>query len=92
MKEMTLQKMPVKKIYTGLKADLKLCIKFIEMNRPERVKLYFWTDKWSEIADKLEVICEPFSDYQKSEIEKVISELHKFFIIKPLEWLEKKSN
>lgn len=41
MKEMTLQKMPVKKIYTGLKADLKLCIKFIEMNRPERVKLYF---------------------------------------------------
>ena len=88
---MTLQKMSVKKIYSRLKWDLQQCIEYLEQDKPEYVKLYFGTAKRSEIADKLEVICKPFSDYQFSEIEKLISELHSYFIIKQPEQWEKKS-
>ena len=89
---MTVQKMTTKKIFSKLKSDLKLCIRFIQMRKPEYVKLYFGTDNRQEIADKLEVICKPFSDYQKADIENVISELHSYFIIKKSErWLKNKS-
>ena len=77
---MTVQEMPTKKIYSRLKSDLNLCIRYIEMNRPQYVKLYFGTDKRQEIADKLEIVCKPFSDYQLAEIEKVIQKLHSYFI------------
>lgn len=50
------------------------------MGKPEYVKLYFGTNKRQEIADKLEVICRPFSEYQFAEVEKVIHELHSYFI------------
>jgi hypothetical protein len=39
----------------------------------------------------LSVICQPFSEYQFAEIEKLIAELHKYFISKPNEEWEKKS-
>ena len=84
-------KMTVKKIYTTLKWDLTLCIKFIKQWHPEYVQMYFWTNKWEEIAKKLEVICKPFSEVQLMEIEKVITELHSFFISKPNSKWEKKS-
>lgn len=60
------------------------------MGKPEYVQMYFWTNKREEIANQLEVICKPFSEVQFAEIEKVISELHSFFISKPTEtWLKK---
>jgi hypothetical protein len=83
MKEMTVQKMSVKKIHSRLKSDLQQCIEYLEQGKPEYVKRYFGTDKRSEIADKLSVICQPFSEYQFAEIEKVITELHSYFISKP---------
>lgn len=79
---MTLQKMPVKKIFSRLRVDLQQCIKFMKMNKKENVEIYFWTLDWDEISKRLEVICRPFSDFQRYEIEKVISELHNYFIIK----------
>ena len=91
MKEMTIQKMSVKKIYSNLKSDLERCIELLDADRPELVAEYFWTTKRSEIADKLSVICQPFSEYQFVEIEKLIAELHKYFISKPNEEWEKKS-
>jgi hypothetical protein len=39
----------------------------------------------------LSVICQPFSEYQFAEIEKLIAELHSYFISKPKEEWEKKS-
>jgi len=91
MKEREIPKMTVKKIYTNLKSDLQLCINFIKEGKPELVKMYFWTNKWEEIANQLEVICKPFSEVQFIEIEKLVSELHSFFISKQTTGWEKKS-
>jgi hypothetical protein len=44
------------------------------------VEQYFGTMEWDEITNKLEVICRPFSEVQKMEIDKVLTELHNFFI------------
>lgn len=88
---MTIQKMSVKKIYSNLKSDLERCIELLDADRPELVAEYFWTTKRSEIADKLAVICQPFSEYQFAEIEKLIAELHSYFISKKGKW-QKKSN
>lgn len=46
------------------------------------VQLYFGTRSRNEIKSKLDVICKPFSEYQMYEIEKVISDLHIYFISK----------
>jgi hypothetical protein len=77
--------MTVKKIYSRLRSDLNKCIEFLEIDRPEYVKMYFGTDKRSEIEQKLSVICKTFSEYQLSEIEKIKTELHSYFISKPTE-------
>ena len=71
----------IKEIYQGLKSDLNLCVKYHRKNKPELVKEYFGTDNREEIEKQLAVICKPFSVIQKIQIEKVISELHKFYIL-----------
>lgn len=81
----------IKEIYQNLKSDLTLCIKYHRRNKSDLVKEYFWTDNWEEIEKQLAVICKPFSVIQKIQIEKVISELHNFYITNSTEeWLEKK--
>lgn len=69
----------VKEIYKNLKSDLTLCVKYHRRNRPELVREYFGTDKREEIEKQLQVICKPFSEVQKIQIEKVISDLHTFY-------------
>lgn len=91
MKEMTVQKMSVKKIFSRLRADLIKCIEYIKAWEPEMVQVYFGTKSRNEIKAKLDVICKPFSEYQMYEIEKVISELHSYFISKSKAEWEKKS-
>ena len=82
----------IKQIYRDLKADLTLCVKYHRKGKSDLVKEYFWTDSWEEIEKQLAVICKPFSVIQKIQIEKVISELHNFYITNSTEeWLEKKS-
>ena len=88
---MTLQKMPVKKIFSRLRADLTKCIEYIKAWEPEMVQLYFGTRSRNEVKSILDVICKPFSEYQIYEIKKVISELHSYFISKNGKW-QKKSN
>ena len=80
----------VSDIYSNLKSDLQLCIKYHRRNKSELVKEYFWTDKWEEIEKQLQVICKPFSDIQKIQISGLITELHNFYILPTTEW-EKKS-
>lgn len=60
-------------------------------NKPELVKEYFNTDKREEIEKQLQVICKPFSDIQKIQISKVITDLHTFYIPTDNKWLSKKS-
>lgn len=87
MKEMTLSnKERIKEIYQSLKSDLTLCIKYHRRNKSELVKEYFGTDNREEIEKQLAVICKPFSLIQKIQIEKVISELHTFYIQPIEEW------
>ena len=81
----------IKEIYQKLKSDLTLCIKYHRRNKSDLVKEYFWTDNWEEIEKQLAVICKPFSVIQKIQIEKVISELHNFYITNSTEEWEKKS-
>ncbi len=88
---MTLQKIPVKKIFSRSRADLTKCIEYIKAWEPEMVQLYFGTRSRNEVKSILDVICKPFSEYQIYEIKKVISELHSYFISKNGKW-QKKSN
>lgn len=81
----------IKEIYQNLKSDLTLCIKYHRRNKSDLVKEYFWTDNREEIEKQLAVICKPFSVIQKIQIEKVISELHNFYITNSTEEWEKKS-
>lgn len=83
--------MSVKKIFSRLRADLTKCIEYIKAWEPEMVQVYFGTKSRNEIKAKLDVICKPFSEYQFAEIEKVISELHSYFITNQKQW-QKKSN
>lgn len=71
----------IKNIYSNLKSDLILCIKYHRKNKPEMVKEYFGTDNREEIQKQLDVICKPFSYVQRIQIEKVISDLHTFYIL-----------
>ena len=87
MKEREIQM--IKEIYENLKQDLVLCVKYHRRNKSELVKEYFWTDKWEEIEKQLQVICKPFSDIQKIQISKVITELHNFYILPVEEWQKK---
>lgn len=90
---MTVQKkLTVKKIYTGLKSDLQLCIKFMKHGKPENVELYFWTLDRDKIQQQLDVICKPFSEVQKLQIEEVISDLHTFISEYHNQWQQKKSD
>ena len=89
MTEMKVQTL-VSDIYSNLKSDLQLCVKYHRRNKSELVKEYFWTDKWEEIEKQLQVICKPFSDIQKIQISGIITELHNFYILPTTEW-EKKS-
>jgi hypothetical protein len=41
MKEMTIQKMSVKKIYSNLKSDLERCIELLDSDRADLVAEYF---------------------------------------------------
>ena len=81
----------IKEIYQNLKSDLTLCVKYQRRSKPELVKEYFWTDKREEIEKQLQVICKPFSDIQKIQISKVISDLHTFYIPTDNKWQSKKS-
>lgn len=71
----------INEIYKYLKSDLTECVKYRRRNKPELVKEYFNTDKREEIEAQLQVICKPFSDIQKIQISKVISDLHTFYIL-----------
>ena len=71
----------IKEIYEYLKSDLKKCVRYHRRNQPELVREYFNTDKWEGIQAQLQVICKPFSDIQKIQISKVISDLHTFYIL-----------
>lgn len=77
--------MTIEDIYHNLKKDLQLCVKYHRRNRPEMVEEYFWTTKWEEIEKQLQVICNTFSLIQKIQIEKVIAELHTFYLLQPNE-------
>ena len=79
----------INEIYKYLKSDLTECVKYRRRNKPEFVKEYFNTDKREEIEKQLQVICKPFSDIQKIQISKVISDLHTFYILPQEEWLNK---
>lgn len=82
MKEMTVSNQKrINEIYKYLKSDLTECVKYRRRNKPELVKEYFNTDKREEIEAQLQVICKPFSDIQKIQISKVISDLHTFYIL-----------
>jgi hypothetical protein len=70
----------INEIYKYLKSDLTNCVKYRRRNKPELVKEYFNTDKREEIEKQLQVICKPFSDIQKIQISKVITDLHTFYI------------
>ena len=70
----------INEIYKYLKSDLTECVKYRRRNKPELVKEYFNTDKREEIEKQLQVICKPFSDIQKIQISKVITDLHTFYI------------
>lgn len=70
----------INEIYKYLKSDLTNCVKYRRRNKPELVKEYFNTDKREEIESQLQVICKPFSDIQKIQISKVITDLHTFYI------------
>ena len=90
MKEMTVSNQKrINEIYKYLKSDLTECVKYRRRNKPEFVKEYFNTDKREEIEKQLQVICKPFSDIQKIQISKVISDLHTFYILPQEEWLNK---
>lgn len=90
MKEMTVSNQKrINEIYRYLKEDLTRCIKYHRKWKPEYVKEYFNTDKREEIEAQLQVICKPFSDIQKIQISKVISDLHTFYILPQEEWLNK---
>lgn len=90
MKEMKLQKEQlIKDTYKNLKSDLLLCVKYHRRNKPELVREYFWTDQRDKIEEQLQVICKPFSEVQKIQIEKVISDLHIFYSINNEAWLKK---
>jgi len=90
MKEMTVSNQKrINEIYKYLKSDLTECVKYRRRNKPEFVKEYFNTDKREEIERQLQVICKPFSDIQKIQISKVISDLHTFYILPQEEWLNK---
>jgi hypothetical protein len=83
----------INEIYKYFKADLTRCIKCFRRWRPEIVKEYFWTLERDKIDQQIQVICKPFSDIQKIQISKAISDLHTFFINNQLsEWQLKKSN
>lgn len=71
----------IKNIYSNLKSDLILCVKYHRRNKPEMVREYFGTDSREEIQKQLDVICKPFSYVQRTQIEKVISDLHTFYIL-----------
>lgn len=71
----------INEIYKYLKSDLTECVKYRRRNKPEFVKEYFNTDKREDIEAQLQVICKPFSDIQKIQISKVISDLHTFYIL-----------
>lgn len=79
----------IKEIYEYLKSDLKKCVRYHRRNQPELVREYFNTDKWEEIEKQLQVICKPFSDIQKIQISKVITELHTFYSSNKEEWQQK---
>ena len=82
MKKMTVSNQArINEIYRYLKNDLKQCIKYHRRGKSELVKEYFNTDKREEIEKQLQVICKPFSDIQKIQISKVISDLHTFYIL-----------
>lgn len=90
MKEMTVSNQKrINEIYKYLKSDLTECVKYRRKWKPEYVKEYFNTDKREEIEKQLQVICKPFSDIQKIQISKVISDLHTFYILPQEEWLNK---
>lgn len=80
MTEMKVQQVNVPEIYKQLKDDLTLCVKYHRRGKPEKVEEYFGTKERAEIEKQLQVICKPFSLIQKIQIERVIAELHNFYI------------
>ena len=79
----------INEIYRYLKNDLKQCIKYHRRGKSELVKEYFNSDKRDDIQAQLQVICKPFSDVQKIQIAKEISELHKFYFVTDNQWQKK---
>ena len=92
MNEMKVQNQSrINEIYRYLKSDLIRCVKYHRKFRPDVVREYFGTDKREEIEKQLQVICKPFSEVQKIQIEKVISDLHNFYPLASNKWQSKKS-
>lgn len=80
MTERKIQQVNVGEIYKQFKHDLTLCVKYHRKNRPEMVKEYFGTDSREEIQTQIDVVCKPFSRVQKMQLERLIADLHNFYI------------
>lgn len=92
MNEMKIQNQArINEIYRYLKSDLVRCVKYHRKWQPEAVREYFNTDSREDIEKQLQVICKPFSEVQKIQIEKVISDLHTFYPVTSNKWQSKKS-
>jgi hypothetical protein len=79
----------INEIYRYFKSDLTNCVKYFRRWKPELVKEYFWTLERDKIEQQIQVICKPFSDIQKIQISKVITDLHTFIINQLSQWQKK---
>ena len=76
----TIQKeLSVAQVYKELKHDLRLCISYLEMNRPEIVAMYFWTTKRSEIEKQINVIIQDFPEKRVKDIQKLMLKIFTYF-------------
>lgn len=87
----TIQKeFSVAQVYKELKHDLKLCIMYLEMNRPEIVAEYFWTTKRSKIEELINNLIQEFPEKRVQDVQKLMLKIFTYFTKE--EWQKKKSN
>lgn len=79
-KQTTIQKeFSVAQVYKELKHDLKLCVMYLEMKRPEIVAEYFGTIKRSEIETKINAVIQEFPEKRVQDIQKIMLEIFTYF-------------
>lgn len=76
----TIQKeLSVAQVYKELKHDLRLCISYLEMNRPEIVAMYFWTNKRSKIEEIINNLIQEFPEKRVQDIQKLMLKIFTYF-------------